>query len=72
MRPVSHWAVHRNHAHVALRVLGLWLERVMEQACGNTWHNIGADGDQRKLAQWLGPRGEVWQVTEPSPGASTH
>jgi transposase len=72
VRPVSHWAVHRIHAHVVWRVLGLWLERGIEQACGNTWRNIRADVDQRKLAQLLSPRGEVWQVTEPSPEASTH
>ncbi|PON09719.1 transposase, partial [Candidatus Entotheonella serta] len=28
MRPVYHWAVHRIHAHVALSVLALLLERV--------------------------------------------
>jgi hypothetical protein len=68
VRPVSHWAVHRLHAHVVWRVLGLWLERGIEQACGNTWRNIRADVDQRKLAPLLSPHGEVWQVTEP-PGS---
>ena len=48
MRPVYHWAVHRIHAHVALSVLGLLLERLIEQACGNTWRNIRADVGQRK------------------------
>ena len=72
VRPVYHWAVHRIHAHVALSVLALLLERVMEQACGDTWRNIRADLDQIKLAQLLSPRGEVWQVTEPSPEASKH
>ena len=71
VRPVSHWAVHRLHAHVALRVLRLWLERGIEQACGNTWRNMRADGDQRKLAPLLSLHGEVWQVTAPSPVAST-
>jgi transposase len=60
VRPVSHWAVHRLHTHVALRVLGLGLERVIEQACGNTWHRIRADVAQRKLAPLLRPHGEVW------------
>ena len=32
VRPVYHWAVHRLHAHVALSVLALVLERVIEQA----------------------------------------
>jgi transposase len=40
VRPVYHWAVHRMHAHVALSVLALLLERVIEQACGDTWRNI--------------------------------
>ncbi len=72
VRPVYHWAVHRIHAHVALSVLALLLERVIEQACGDTWRNIRADLDRIKLAQLLSPHGEVWQVTEPSPAASNH
>lgn len=72
LRPVYHWAVHRIHAHVALSVLALLLERVIEQACGDTWRNIRADLEQIKLAQLLSPHGEVWQVTEPSPDAANH
>ena len=72
VRPVYHWAVHRIHAHVALSVLALLLERVIEQACGDTWRNIRADLAQIKLAQLLSPHGEVWQVTEPSPEAAKH
>src|SRR5215470_11358052 len=72
IRPVSHWAVHRMHAHVALSVLALLLERVIEQACGDTWRNIRADLTHIKLAQLLRPHGEMWQVTEPSPEASKH
>ena len=72
VRPVYHWAVHRIHAHVALSVLALLLERVMEQACGDTWRNIRAALEQIKLAQLLSPHGEVWQVTEPSPEAANH
>jgi transposase len=72
VRPVSHWAVHRMHAHVSLSVLALLLERIIEQTCGDTWRNIRADLDQIKLAQLLSPHGEVWQVTEPSPEASNH
>jgi hypothetical protein len=66
LRPVFHWAPHRIHAHVALRVLALLVERVIEQACGDTWRNIRDDLDQMKLAQLLSPHGEIWQVTEPS------
>jgi hypothetical protein len=72
VRPVYHWAVHRIHAHVALSVLALLLERIIEQACGDTWHTIRADLDRIKLAQLLSPNGEVWQVTEPSAEASNH
>jgi len=72
MRPVYHWAVHRIHAHVALSVLALLLERVIEQACGDTWRNIRADLDRIKLAQLSSPNGVVWQVTEASPEATNH
>ncbi len=70
MRPVFHWAPHRIHAHVALTVLALLLERVIERACEDTWRNIRADLRQIKLAQLLSPDGEVWQVTEPGYSAS--
>jgi Transposase DDE domain len=72
VRPVYHWAVQRIHAHVALSVLALLLERVIEQACGDTWRNIRADLERIKLAQLLSPHGEVWQVTEPFPEAANH
>jgi Transposase DDE domain len=72
VRPVYHWAVHRIHAHVSLSVLALLLERVIEQACGDTWRNIRAALDRIKLAQLLSPHGEVWQVTEPSSEAANH
>jgi hypothetical protein len=70
MRPVYHWAVHRIHAHVALTVLALLLERVAEHACQDTWRNIRDDLKQIKLAQLSSPNGTVWQVTEPSPEAA--
>ena len=72
VRPIYHWAVHRIHAHVALSVLALLLERVIEQACGDTWRNIRDDLDGIKLAQLSSPHGEVWQVTEPSSEATNH
>lgn len=67
MRPVYHWAPHRIHAHVALTVLALLLERVAERACADTWRNIRDDLKQIKLAQLSSPNGVVWQVTEPAP-----
>lgn len=65
LRPVYHWAPHRIHAHVALTVLSLLLERVAEHACGDTWRNVRDDLKRIKLAQLLSPNGTVWQVTEP-------
>jgi hypothetical protein len=53
-------------------VLALLLERVIEQACGDTWRNIQADLDRIKLAQLLSPHGKIWQVTEPTAEASKH
>jgi len=69
LRPVFHWAPHRIHAHVALTVLSLRLERIAEQACGDTWRSIRDDLKQIKLAQLLSPNGTVWQVTEPGTNA---
>ena len=69
LRPVHHWAVHRIHAHVSVVVLALLVERVMEEACGDTWRNIRDDLKQIKLAQLSSPDGEVFQVTEPRPAA---
>jgi transposase len=66
LRPVYHWAPHRIHAHVALSVLALLLERVAEHACADTWRNIRDDLRQIKLAQLSSPNGTVWQVTEPT------
>jgi transposase len=66
LRPVFHWAPHRIHAHVALTVLSLLLERVIERECEDTWRNIRDDLRQVKLAQLSSPDGEVWQVTEPT------
>lgn len=69
LRPVHHSSPHRIHAHVAITVLSLLLERVAELACADTWRNIRDDLKQTKLAQLSGPNGTIWQVTEPSPRA---
>lgn len=60
-------APHRIHAHVALTVLALLLERLAEQACGDSWRNIRDDLRRIKLAQLSSPNGAVWPVTEPAP-----
>ena len=72
LRPVFHWAPHRIHAHVALTVLSLLLERVIERECEDTWRNIRDDLRQVKLAQLSSPDGEVWQVTEPTQKAGSY
>ena len=69
LRPVYHWAAHRIHAHIALSVMGLLLERMAEQACGDTWRNIRDDLKQIQLVQLSGPNGRLWQVTEPREAA---
>jgi hypothetical protein len=70
LRPVFHWAPHRIHAHVAISVLALLLERVAEHACADTWRNIRDDLKRIQLAQLFSPHGRVWQVTEPTPEAA--
>lgn len=70
MRPVYHWAPHRIHAHVALTVLALTLQRAAEIDCADTWRNIRDDLKQVKLAQLEGPHGTVFQTTELTPQAA--
>ena len=70
MHPVFHWAPHRIHAHIAISVLALLLERTVEHACADTWRNIRDDLKHIQLAQLLSPNGTVWQVTEPSRAAT--
>jgi hypothetical protein len=70
VRPVFHWAPHRIHAHVAITVLALLLERTAEHACEDTWRNIGDRLRRIQLAQLLSPNGTVWQVTDPTPEAA--
>jgi hypothetical protein len=72
LRPVFHWAPHRIHAHVAITVLSLLLERAIEHACGDTWRHIRDDLKRIQLAQLLSPHGTVWQVTDPTPGAAKY
>ena len=69
MRLVFHWAPHRIHAHIAITVLSLLLERAIEHACQDTWRNIRDDLKQIQLAQLSSPNGTVWQVTDPGPEA---
>jgi transposase len=70
LRPVYHWAPHRIHAHVAITVLSLLLERTAEHRSQDTWRNIRDDLKQIQLALLLSPHGRVWQVTDPSKEAA--
>jgi transposase len=70
LRPVFHWAPHRIHAHVAITVLALLLERTAEHACADTWRNIRDRLRRIQLAQLLSPNGAVWQVTDPADDAA--
>ena len=70
IRPIFHWAPHRICAHVSLTMVSLLLERIAERACGETWRNIRDDLRQIKLAQFLTPQGDLWQVTDPLPAAA--
>jgi hypothetical protein len=70
MRPVFHWAPQRIHAHVAITVLSLLLERSTEHACADTWRNISDRLRRIQLAQLLSPHGTVWQATDPAPEAA--
>lgn len=70
MRPVFHWAPHRIHAHIAISVLSLLLERVIEHACQDSWRNVRDDLKRIQLAQLSSPNGTIWQVTEPTAGAA--
>jgi transposase len=69
IRPVFHWMPHRICAHVSLTMIALLLERLAENACGDTWRNIRDDLKQIKLVQFLTPHGPLWQVTEARPAA---
>jgi hypothetical protein len=66
MRPVFQRAPHRIHAHIAITVLSLLLERVIERDCQDIWRNIRDDLKRIQLAQLSSLDGTDWQVTEPA------
>lgn len=70
LRPVFHWAPHRIHAHVAITVLALLLQRTAEHACADSWRNIRDRLQRIQLAQLSSPNGAVWQVTDPTDDAA--
>jgi hypothetical protein len=46
-------------AHVAITVLSLLLDRVIEHACQDTWHNIHDNLKRIHLAQLSSPNGTI-------------
>jgi len=63
IRPVFHRTPERIRSHVFLCVLALLVERVAEQACGETWPRIREELQSIKVGQLLGPQGTVYQTT---------
>ena len=61
LRPVSHRVARRIHAHIALSVMALLLERLAEHACADTLRNIRDDLKHTKLVQLSGPNGPLRQ-----------
>jgi hypothetical protein len=55
---------------IAITVLSLLLERVIQHACQETWRNVRDDLKRIQLAQLSSPNGTVWQVTEPTAEAA--
>jgi len=70
IRPMFHWVPHRICAHISLTMVSFLLERMAENACGDTWRNIRDKLKQIKMVQLLTSNGEVLQVTEPGPDAA--
>ena len=66
IRPVNHRTPERIRAHVFLCVLSLLLERVVENACGESWRRVREDLRKIKVAQLLTPNGTLFQ-TSPTP-----
>ena len=68
LRPVYHRVVHRIHAHIALTVVALLLERMAEHGCGDTWRNIRDDLKGIQLAQLIGSERDVVAGDEAASG----
>lgn len=66
LRPVYHRTPQRIRAHVYLCVLGLLIERVAEQATGDTWRNIRNTLRTQKIGQLFTPGGRIYQASNPS------
>ena len=63
IRPVFHRTSERIRAYVFLCVLALLVERVAEQACGESWPRIREELRSIKIGQLLGPQGTVYKTT---------
>ncbi len=70
MRPVFHWRPWRITTHVTLSVLGLLLERVVEQRANDTWRNVRATLDTIKVVEYERGGARIRQTTELRPEAA--
>jgi hypothetical protein len=71
-RPLRRGGGDRIHAHVAITVLALLLERTVEPARDDAWRNVSGRLRRIQLARRCGPHGTVRQATEPSPETAQH
>lgn len=63
IRPMFHRSPDRIEAHVFLCVLGLLLERVAEERCGESWRSIRRKLGSIKVGQLLTPNGTIYQTS---------
>ena len=68
LRPVFHHREDRIRAHVQLCWLALLLIRVVENATGDTWRNIGRELDRMHLVTLATGDGQVAQRSATTPG----
>jgi len=67
VRPLYHRTEERIRSHIFLCVLALLMERVVENACGESWEKIKRELRSIKVGQLLTPNGTLYQT---SPGNS--
>jgi transposase len=67
IRPVNHHTPERIRAHIFLCVLALLLERVAENAYGESWRRMREELRKIKVAQLLTPNGTLFQTSPTTP-----
>jgi len=71
LRPVFHYREDRIRSHVQLCWLALLLIRVVENATGDTWHNLRHELDRMALVTLSTPNGQVAQRSATTNGQKT-